>query len=115
MTGVNNFITDLIDKAIRNKATLRLVPDGVIDFLTPGSISSTGKIARSDELIEDLEALGITLDSNQTFYYFHPVDEDTAYKIRVVIEFRGNVPFITMKPIETILKSELKHGEMIWE
>lgn len=114
MTTVNNFITDLLDKAIKNKATLQLVPDGVIDFLTPGSISSTGKIARSEELIEDLEALGISLDSNQTFFYFHPVDEETVCKIKVIIEFRGNVPFTTMKPMETLPKDELKHGEMIW-
>lgn len=114
MTTVNNFITDLLDRAIKHKATLQLVPESKAQLLTPGVISSTGSIIRTDELVEDLEALGITLDSNQTFYYFHPVDEENVCKVKVVIEFRGNTPFTTMKPMETLPKSELKHGEMIW-
>lgn len=114
MIYVSNFITDLLDKAIKNKATLQLVPESKAQLLTPGVISTTGPIIRTDELIEDLEALGITLDSNQTFFYFHPVDDENVYKVKIVIELRGNTPFTTMKPIDAMPKSELRHGEMIW-
>lgn len=76
MTGLNNFVTDLLDQMISTGAgSLELQPHGnlpiafVYDTDTKHAVH-IGRYTDETELLEDLEALGFSTDAGYEAYFY---------------------------------------------
>lgn len=111
MSLVDNFITDIIDEALQKGASdIVLMPLTSPAIYIQGTIQRNGREIDVDELIEDTSALGIALDKAQDFYYYHPVDDEHFYRIRVNVILTGlrQTPSVTLRPIHRITRIELE-------
>lgn len=97
MTGVNNFITDLLDQMVDHGkgSFLLLKPTYEDTYFVRGIISYKGKTTiDTDEFMLDMEALGFNWQEDISEFYFHTRDGDKkVYRILPEIttdEFTGN-------------------------
>lgn len=70
VTQANNFITDLWDEAIRQNASDVIIhPDSQPGMFVHGNLLRSGPVMDTNEIIEDLTALGFSKDNDQRFVY----------------------------------------------
>lgn len=111
MGVVNNFITDLMDLMVKTGASDLMIKPGMLPvLLVRGSMNKGETEVDMEEFIEDLDALGITVDEPANFYYFHHTENEFVHKMRLNISFEGihDVPVVMMRYILTMLKTELE-------
>lgn len=111
MNYVNNFITDLLDEMVKRGASHLMIKPGLVPtFVVRGeNYMGTTKID-SEEFIEDLTSLGISLGREANVEYFHHTDNEFVHKMRIDVSFEGihDVPVIMARYVMTMLKTELE-------
>lgn len=104
MGTVNNFITDLIDEMEAQKASdLILVGGRLPSYVIQKEgieITSYGSIP-ADEIFEDMEALGLSVEDGGNFVYLHSSAGGTGgiWRMRVTTSVKDGKPFICMRVI----------------
>lgn len=94
MSGINNFITDLIEEMKPRGVSSLIIPVGSFCLYKRGddTIFGTRHRAKIDlgELTEDFEALGINVRKSGTWYYRHDptglIDGESLYYAVMVTE-----------------------------
>lgn len=103
MVIVSNFITDLIDESFAKGSPQIVFTSGMApQLLINGRLIQFGQVLDMEELEEDMEALGIPVGTTDNFYYFHPIDDQFVYKVKVFVKVApgGKLQNVTMQPLE---------------
>lgn len=110
MVIVSNFITELIEESFAKDAPKIVFASGKApQLLLNGKLVQFGQVLDPEELEEDMEALGIPVGTTDTFYYFHPIDDQFLYKIRVFVKVLpgGKLHGVTLEPLHDIPRTEI--------
>lgn len=109
MSGISNFITDLMERMEEKNADVLVFPVGSYCLYQKddGTIFGTHHRDRleTDELREDFAALGITLKLDETYYYrYDPngtADKESLFFI-ILMEKKNGKSFIQVAPMKTV-------------
>lgn len=109
MSGVNNFITDLIDEMLDQKEPYIIIkPKDQNSYFVRGIDRSGEPTIDAAELMEDMDALDIDWLGSSKQEYLHQKDGDrTIYKLWMEVEmdeFTGK-PVVAFIDLETLTKS----------
>lgn len=109
MGEVNNFITDLLDEMADNDAVaLRLAGGMVPSYRLAGGLVPYDRIKEniivvsrykpvpSEEIFEDMEALGIKIEKKRNFYYLHTPEAkpENLLKLKTQVNLINGVPTV---------------------
>lgn len=106
--NLNNFITDLWDEAIRKNASdVVILPDTQSGVFIRGNLERSGPVVGSDEIIEDMVALGfdINTDTDRRFYYPTADGFIHEFRMNVMLDYQRK-PSVTFRYIQSTVKKD---------